>query len=503
MSEKQAIIDLGSNTARMLIIETTRSGAYHLIEDDKGVIRLSEDTVPGGDIKPAALRRAIDAIRLFKGICDNRGVTKITAVATAAVRESSNSDEFISAMFAETGIRFRVLSREEESCYGYLGVINTTDLDDGLIMDVGGGSIELTMVEGRKPVHATSIPWGALNLSVRFLDRDKPTKSQLEELEDFVKGNLQAIPWIESLKGSQLFGIGGTIRTIARMSQRFGNYPFDELHNYTMAPADVAKVYDKLSGTTMAERRDLPGLSRDRADIIIGGAAAANTIIKTLKVSQVRVSSAGLRDGIFFNNYLKEPVVADVTAFSVDNLSRLFRVDEMHAKRVTELSVSLFDQLEPVHRLKAGDRRVLRVAARLHELGYYFDYGKRYNNTFYHILDNNVYGFTHMDNYRVALVAANYGADGIKSRSILQNVELDKETVRNVKKLSVLLGIADGFDRSRSGKVTSLECQINKNGVQVRPVHQGDIAIEMMTIRDLVPYFKKAFDTGFTVLDSN
>jgi exopolyphosphatase/guanosine-5'-triphosphate,3'-diphosphate pyrophosphatase len=503
MGEKQAIIDLGSNTTRMLIIETTRSGAYHLIEDDKGVIRLSEDMVPGGDIKPAALRRAIDAIRLFKGICDYHRVAKITAVATAAVRESSNRNEFLDPLFAGTGIRFRVLSREEESGYGYLGVINTTDLEDGLVLDVGGGSMELTVVEGRKLVESTSIPWGALNMTTRFLDRDRPSKSQLEELEDFVKGQLQAIPWIEARKGIQLFGIGGTIRTIARMSQRFGDYAFDELHNYAMSTSDIARVYDKLSGTTLEERRDMPGLSRDRADIIIGGVAAVNTIIKTLKVSRVRVSSAGLRDGIFFKNYLKEPVVADVTAFSVDNLSRLFQVDELHAWRVTELSVSLFDNLQPVHGLNAGDRRVLQAAARLHELGYYFDFSKRFNNTFYYILNNNVSGFSHMDNYRTALVAAYYGAGGIKSRSILQNVALDKDMVRNIKKLSVLLSIADGFDRSRQGKVTSLQCHVNKNSVEVRPVHQGDITIELMTIRDLVPYFKKAFDTGFTVIDSN
>lgn len=503
MSDKQAIIDLGSNTTRMLIIETTRSGAYHLIEDDKGVIRLSEDTVPGGEIKPAALRRAVDAIRLFKGICDYHRVSKITAVATAAVRESSNRDEFLDTMFAETGIRFRVLSREEESYYGYLGVVNTTDLEDGLIMDVGGGSMELTVVEGRKLVESTSIPWGALNLSVRFLDRGRPTRSQLEDLEGFVKGQLQAVPWIEARKGSQIFGIGGTVRTIARMSQRLGYYPFDELHNYSMAPADVARVYDRLSGTTLDERRDMPGLSRERADIIIGGVAAVNTIIRTLKVSQVRVSSAGLRDGIFFKNFLKEPVATDVTAFSVENLSRLFQVDALHAKRVTELSIELFDQLQPVHGLKADDRRVLQAAARLHELGYYFDYSKRFNNTFYHILDNNIFGFNHLDNYRSALVAACFGAGGIKNRSILQNVALDKDTVRNVKKMSVLLSIADGFDRGRRGKVTSLECHVNKNSVEVRPVHQGDITIELITIRDLVPYFKKAFDTGFSVVDSS
>jgi|AGTN01.2.fsa_nt_gi Exopolyphosphatase len=298
MSQKQAIIDLGSNTTRMLIIETTRRGAYHLIEDDKGVVRLSEDTLPGGAIKPSALWRAINSIRLFKGICDYHKVSKITAVATAAVRESSNRDEFLAELQAKTGIQFRVLSREEESYYGYLGVINTTDLKDGLLMDVGGGSIELTVVEGRKLVESTSIPWGALNLTTRFLDRDRPTRAQLEELEDFMKSRLQDISWIEARKGCQLFGIGGTVRTIARMSQRHNSYPFDELHNYAMSPADISKVYDRLAGTTLEERRDMPGLSRERADIIIGGVAAVNTVVRMLKASQIRVSSAGLRDGV-------------------------------------------------------------------------------------------------------------------------------------------------------------------------------------------------------------
>jgi exopolyphosphatase/guanosine-5'-triphosphate,3'-diphosphate pyrophosphatase len=490
MSEKQAIIDLGSNTTRMLIIETTPGGAYHLIEDDKGVIRLSEDTVPGGDIGPAALERAANAIRLFKGICDYHAVSKITAVATAAVRESSNRDAFLDALFDRTGIRFRVLTREDESYYGYLGVINTTGLGDGVILDV---------VEGRKLIQSTSIPWGALNLTARFLDRDRPSKSQIMELVDFVKGQVQSIPWIEGRKGCQMFGIGGTIRTIARMSQRYGNYPFDELHNYAMSPADIGKVCSRLAGTSLEERRDMPGLSRDRADIIIGGVAAVNTIVKTMKASQVRVSSSGLRDGLFFGNYLKEPRVADVAAFSVDNLSRLFQVDEMHAQRVTGLSLSLFDQLQPVHGLDADDRRVLYVAARLHELGYYFDYGKRFNNTFYHILDNNIFSFSHMDNYRAALVAANYGAGGLKNRSLLQNVPLDKDAVRSIRKMSVLLALADGFDRGRRGKVTALECRVDRTGVQIFPVHKGDITIELMTIDDLLPYFKKAFDLNLTV----
>ncbi|HEY3422604.1 MAG TPA: Ppx/GppA phosphatase family protein [Methanocellaceae archaeon] len=499
MSKKMAIIDLGSNTSRMLIIEVTDRGAYHLAEEDKGVVRLSEDMLPGGDIKRPAFKRAAQAMKLFKGVCDNHNVTKVIAVATAAVREATNQKEFLDFLASDAGIEFKVLSRQEEPYYGYLGVINTVDLRDGIIMDMGGGSTEITLVKDRKMVNSTSIPYGALNLTEKFLDNDKPKDSQLKDLEAFVRQKLSEIPWLASCQGMQLIGIGGTMRSIARINQRMVDYQFDELHNYFMDPSEVSTVYGRLKGMSVKERMGVPGLSKDRADIILAGVLAISTVIKFLKVPVIRVSSSGLRDGLFFHDHLSEPIVNDITTFSLENVSRLYRVDEAHAWHVMELSRGLFEELKDEGRLKGDEWRILRAAALLHEVGYYYDFGKRYNNTFYNILDNPIYGFTHMENYKTALVAAHFGAGGIKGRSVFFETHLNKDAMRAIRKLSVILALADALDRSRKGLVKSVKCHNSLNSIELEPAHNGDILIEALSVEELSVFFKKAFDKDLIV----
>jgi exopolyphosphatase/guanosine-5'-triphosphate,3'-diphosphate pyrophosphatase len=499
MNEKQAIIDLGSNTTRMLIIEVTDRGAYHLVEEDKGVVRLSEDTMPDGIIKDQAFKRTVKAMKLFRGMCNYHEVSRITAVATAAVREAMNQEEFLGRLTEETGIAFRVLSREEEPYFGYLGVINTMDLKNGLIMDLGGGSMEITAVKDRKLVRSTSIPYGALTLTEKFLDPDKPSDSELKDLEAFVREKLNEIPWLSAYTENQLIGIGGTIRTIARMDQRMSGYPFDELHNYFMSPSDVSIIYSKIRSMDMEDRKKIPGLSRDRADIIVAGTAAINTLARYLKVPYIRVSSSGLRDGLFFKDYLKSPIVDDITEFGLKNIANLYRVDMPHTLNVAQLARSLLLGLKKEFRLDERDGRVLYAASMLHELGDYYDFGKRHNNTFYNIVDNAIFGFTHMDNYRTALVAGRFGSGGIKGRSTFLNVRLDKEDVRTIKKLSVILGLADAFDRSRRKLVTSLDCRIVKDAVIIKPMYTGDISVELTTAAEINGYFKKAFDMDLII----
>lgn len=491
---KLAIIDLGSNTTRMLIIEVTGNGAYHLVEEDKFLVRLSQGEGEDGDIKTPALMRAIDAMRLFKGMCDYHGVSRTIAVATAAVREARNQEMFLRKLREETGISFRVLSREEEPYYGYLGVVNTMPLKDGLIMDLGGGSMELTAIKDRTIVHSTSIPHGALSLTEKFNNGDKPSENKIKELEAFFKQQLRDVNWLEQYKGSPLFGIGGTVRSIARVDQRLNSYPFDELHNYAMMPQAVNSVYNLIKGMSSKDLADIPGISKDRADIIVAGTSVVNTVLKYLDVPELRVSFSGLRDGVFFHEFLKPPVVPDITAFSIDNISRLYGIDKPHAGQVCSLADCLFEGLKTLNGFNAGHKRILRTAALLHELGYYYDYSKRFNNTFYNIIDNPVYGFTHHDNYKMALVASHHGAGGIKSRSTFLNVQMGKDELKDVKRLSVILALADAFDRSRRRRVETINCILSKSSAVLKPQHRDDITIEAASAEELSGSFKKAFD---------
>lgn len=498
MCRKQAIIDLGSNTTRVIVMEVLDNGGYRLAEDAKATVRLAEHMAPDGTIKPPAFQRAVDAMRLFRGIIDYRGVDRITACATAAVRDAANRDEFLDELEEHSGIRFKVLTREEEAYYGYLGVVNSTDVTDGILIDLGGGSMEITGLRDRQIIERVSLPFGSVTLTERFLGRDPPSASQLAALEGYVKLKLNDVSWLEAWQGSEVIGIGGTSRTIARMHQRLVNYPFDELHNYSMSPDEIMSIYNNLKEADIEARREVPGLSKDRADIIVGGVAAVVMLLRMLKASRMRVSSFGLRDGIFYSTFLKPPVVDSVLSFSIDNLQKLYRIESIHASRVAGLAVSLFDSLGDLHRLGPCYRELLWAAAMLHESGYLYDYHNRFNNTFYNIVNDTIFGLTQQDVCKAGLIAALYGAGGIKGRE--SNVSgLSKEELKALRKMGVLLALADALDRSRNGKVSSLDCDIGKSRVTIVPACTGDGWLECRSAEAVAPYFEKAFDLKLSI----
>jgi len=493
MTRKHAIIDLGSNTTRMIIIEVLDNGGYRLAEDARATVRLAEHMSPDNTIKPSALDRAADAMRLFSSITDYHHVTGITACATAAIRDATNRQEILGTLEERSGIKFKVLTREEEAYFGYLGVVNSTDFRDGIVIDLGGGSMEITGIRDRKIVESVSLPLGSLSLTERFIPSEKPSDSQLDALEDYAKHTLKSLSWLQSWEGSEVVGIGGTSRTIAKVHQRLVNYPFDELHNYAMSPDEVAFIYNNLKSSKPDDRHNVPGLTRDRADIIVGGMAAIVAILKLLKTPRMRVSAYGLRDGIFFSTFLQPPIVENVLAFNVDNKVKVYGLDNVHSGQVADLAISLFDVLQGVHRLGSDSRQILWTAARLHESGYFYDYHNRYNNTFYNIMNDTIFGLTQLETYKVGLVAAFYGAGGIKGRNGLVSM-LGKDEAKALRKLGVLLALADAFDRRRIGRVLQLDCDIDKNTVMIRPLCRDDCWIERRSAESVGPYFEKSFD---------
>ncbi len=498
MGEKRAIIDLGSNTTRMIVIEVLDNGGYRLVEDAKATVRLAEHMAPDNTIKLPALERAADAMKLFRSIIDYQGVSQITACATAAVRDAANQAEFLDTLERRSGICFKVLTREEEAYFGYLGVVNSTDIRDGILIDLGGGSMEITGLRDRKIVESVSLSFGSLSLTERFLSHDPPSELQLNTLEDFVKLKFKSVTWLEAWQGSEVIGIGGTSRTIARVHQRLVNYPFDELHNYAMSPDEIAFLYHNLKTGGLEDRRSVPGLSRDRADIIVGGMAAVVTLLRLLKSPRVRVSSYGLRDGLFFNSFLKPPLVDSVLSFSIRNTQKLYRLDEVHSGWVADLAVSLFDSLREVHKLGSDYRQLLWVAANLHESGYFYDYHNRFNNTFYNIMNDTIFGLSQHEVLKVGLIAAFFGAGGIKGRDGLVST-LGKDEVKALRKMGVLLALADAFDRRRNGNVLYLDCGVDKTAVTIRPACKSDGWMECQSAESIAPHFDKVFDLKLAI----
>ena len=325
------------------------------------------------------------------------------------------------------------------------------------------------------------------------MNRDKPGNKQLRALEKHIARNLRPLDWLDGQSAAAakttdgdlkvrdpardprefarngkpvLIGIGGTVRNIAKIFRRQTGYPLDLLHGMILPIDAVEDIYAMLRKLSLEERRKVPGLSTKRADIIVAGAAVVCGLARTIGANSLVISGRGLREGLFFNHVLGgelvEPRVPDPALFSTTNLMRFYNVDEPHANHVADLSLSLFDQLTPLHGLGASERRLLRIAALLHDVGVAVNYYNHDEHGFYLLTRTGIDGLTHRELLIVAcLVAMHNGNVGPLKRWPEYRTLLRKGDMEAVTKLGAMLQLSEALDRSESGLVESVSCTIS------------------------------------------
>lgn len=504
MTETVGIIDLGSNSVRLAVVRLT-AGAFRVIAEAKAVVRLAAELDRNGVIGQAGLARALAALGDFKRMGRSHAVDLYLAVATAAVRQAADGAEFIQAISSATGIQFQVVSEAEESELSFLGALNTLDISDGVLMDVGGASTELVRFAGRRVTAYTSLPYGAVTLTARFLPGGEGSPEAYAALTGFLSQLLTAVPWLHSGRALPLIGVGGTVRNLARVDRKTHHYPLELLHNYRMTPAVVEATYHLLRGTPVPERTKLPGLSADRADIIVGGAAMVSQAIAGTGARELVVSGAGLREGLLYRHLLREDgssLVSDVLAHSIANLIHSFGLDEAMARATSRLGLLLFDRLQRLHGLEPWARRCLSAAAALVELGNCINIYGQEAHTFYLLTRGRLYGLTHRE-MLIAGAAAGYKSAG-KARALLAPfagmlAEGDDEAAR---RLGVIVGLAREMTRYEPHAVRDLRVQILKGEVVLGLSAESVITAELRGLQGIAPDFRKAFGARLLVQHS-
>ncbi len=292
-----SIIDLGSNSVRMDIAEINEeTGAYRYLERCRKMARLSEGMNINGSLQPEAVSRTIEALKEFKEIIDEYKIRDVIAVATAAVRGAGNRDEFIERVEAETGIIIRVIKGEQEAEYDFLGVTSTLDVDDCVIVDTGGGSTEIILVEGNEPLARTSIPVGAVNMTEQFLARGESPEA-LSGMSDYISSCLDKVQWLEDAEGLPIVGMGGSIYNLAVVENKTPNINRSALHGHTMTSEAVKRAFSEVLEMSDTERADA-GIESGRTDTVVAGVTPIIELIDKIKTDSVIVSSAGLKEGI-------------------------------------------------------------------------------------------------------------------------------------------------------------------------------------------------------------
>ncbi|MDO5585304.1 MAG: Ppx/GppA family phosphatase, partial [Dialister sp.] len=301
--ERIAIIDLGSNSIRFIIMQIGEHGAYKLIYQEKKSIRLAEGmTLTSRLLTEEAQQRALNCLAVYSHIIEVQKIKKVLAVATAAVRNAINGASFLKRVRMSTGIPMTIISGKAEAALGFSGVSHTIDQKDFLLFDLGGASVEISLVKDKKRIHSISIPIGAVTLTEMFQSSRDVNQDKIETIQRFIQNVLSKVEWFPS-EPLPVIGIGGTVRNLAKIHQRAVNYPLPKLHNYRFPVEDVFEEVRMITGKSYEERQKINGLSSERADIIIAGALVIQEILRKAKASYLTISGCGLREGLFFHYY--------------------------------------------------------------------------------------------------------------------------------------------------------------------------------------------------------
>ena len=410
------VIDIGSNSGRVLVARVDGAAHLDVLGDARSPLRLVRDVVRAGQLTGETIERTLRILRGFVAVAIGAGAEHTTAVATAAVREASNGEELIERTRDELGIPVEIADGEEEARFGFLGAVHGMPIAHGIVLDVGGGSLQLIHFRQRRMERWWSLPLGALRLSDRFLRSDPPTRGEMRALKDHVYEALEQAGVRPLLADERLIGTGGTNRNLGKVDRRMrGDYPISRLHGYVLDRRRLDDVTGALASVSTANRSAMPGLNSDRSDSIVGGALVVQAVMDRLLAADLTVAGYGLREGIALRSVTDQAAgIGDVQRASVAALGAQFGAFEaVRSDRRAMMSAKLLEALAPgfsAEGLQAAD-----AAARLLEIGASIDHYRRYAHTARIVADANLDGYSHRT---LALIAAAVYAVGEREASI-------------------------------------------------------------------------------------
>jgi exopolyphosphatase/guanosine-5'-triphosphate,3'-diphosphate pyrophosphatase len=481
--ERIAAIDVGSNSVRLLVAEYDPASGLTVIDELKDQPRLARGLAATGCLDDAAMARALETLRRMRDVCQRRGVRRVAAVATAAVREAENGPWFVRRVRQELDIPLRIIDAETEAALSYRSVAHHFALagERALVADIGGGSLELIgAVDGLVEL-TLSLPLGAVRLTELHLPGDRPAYREVAALRPLIRRQLKReLPWRE-WAGATVIGSGGTFTTLGRVVQaRRGLSPADAVHGVEVTAAEVEQLIDWLASRGPEQRRQVPGLNPARADIILAGLAVTAELLDWIRGRSLTVSAFGLREGLLLEMAgAEEPVVRDPLRLFREFAERC-QSDRRHVEHVRELALQLFDQLGEELGCAPEERLLLEAAGLLHDVGQLVSYRKHHRHSYQLITHAERLGLAPRDRELVALISRYHRRSGPR-RKHPEFAALSAADQAVVRRLSGLLRVADGLDRGHSASVKSVEVDLAPEALRLRLTAEdavGDLGLE-------------------------
>lgn len=473
-----AAIDIGSNSIRQVVADVAPDGAIRILDELKAMPRLGAGVASEGALSAESMERALEALGRMAILATQLGAQRTEVVATSAVRDADNGASFLARVYRETGLRARVIDGTDEARLAFRSAVAHCELATGrsVVMDIGGGSLELAAAADGVVDHLASLPLGALRLTEAFLRDGEPRKGMKalrRHARALIRPELPARAW----RGARVIASGGTFTNLAAiLLARQGITTGGNVHATRVGRGDLEHILEMLLAMSPEERRGVEGLNPERADIILAGLGVAAEVLARLETRELEVSRYGIREGILLEAARVPSAPADrgdARTRSIEEFARRCHVDERHARQVQRLALILFDALGERLGCDEADRQLLADAALLHDAGYHISYERHHKHSYHLIVHAELLGVSPDEQVVIANVAR-YHRGAEPKRKHENYGPLDAGMRRRIKRLAALLRVADGLDRGHIDAVAGVEVRVERRedteAVVIQPV---------------------------------
>ena len=429
MAKVTAVIDIGSNSARMAVFKKTSHFGFVLLKEIKSKVRISEGAYEnGGELQEFAMNRAINALREFLLIAKNLKARKILAVATSAVRDAPNKNIFLSRVKKELGLNIKVIDGSKEAFFGAVAASNLLPENNGITIDIGGGSTEFALIQNKKIIDKISLKLGTVRLKELFFD-----KNDIKGAREYINSELSKLP--DNFISDNIFGIGGTIRALSKAIMKKNEYPLDILHGFNYEIEKEKEFFDLVIKATNPELKSL-GFKEERFDVIKEGTLILLEAIKKIEAKKLITSGVGVREGVFLSDLLRGSNYMFPKNFnpSVRSIQDIYQIDKKISNYEVNLALKLFDTLKPLHNIDDKYKTHLKYAIKLSLAGSYIDFYSSHKHTNYVLLNSLHYGFSHEDRILVSKIIRYHKKKKIKKEylSIYKQLAPDKKILESL-----------------------------------------------------------------------
>jgi exopolyphosphatase/guanosine-5'-triphosphate,3'-diphosphate pyrophosphatase len=499
-----AAIDIGSNSLKLAIIQAAASDSFTVILQERERVSLGRQTLQNKFLSKESINLSADAIAKFRSIAESRNADSILAVATASVREADNAAEFVSEIKRQTGVSVEVLSSLEEARLIGIAAAQSCSSGAGALMniDIGGGSTELSLMQGGEPHKLFSMKLGAVGLTEKFIVSNPPKKKEIENLRAEIIGALERP--LRKIKGETWLVSTGTSGTILNLGSLLNLQKSSESANQKTAISlkKLSALNEMLARITLEERAKLPVISPQRAEVIVAGGLILENVMRALKIENLEPCSYALREGVIID-YLREieaeslppvPDVLDKRLRGVFAIGRRYGYEERHALQVADLAEKIFDQIAPLYNLKRHWRTLLSAAALLHDVGYHISHESHHKHSFYLIKHSEITGFTEPEKLFIANIAR-YHRGSLPKESHSDFMKLPEKDRKTVAQIGAILRLADALDHGYENRIKDLKFKRGAQNVILKLISDEDCAAELKAVEQKKDLFEAAFDT--------